>query len=472
MNIFLAILFSILLPFCNYLIYKTFQLCGYNTKNFVDTVFSKGLASGNKNKLVLTKRMLRLIILHMLICASLLFCSYLLLFDARLKLLNTVVIYLFSPVLLMLAHIIILPIELLIKQTYIKRAKSKLKKKNPKIIGITGSFGKTSTKNILASILEKSFKVCKTPLNYNTEMGLTKTILEKLDDEDFLIAEMGARHKGDIKKLCEIACPDYVIITSVGEQHLETFGSLQTIEETKSEIITFSQKNAPIFINCDTLSSNRIYEKCKKNKFATCRFQTYAYATDINYNSEGSAFTLNIEGHKVKCKTLLLGRCNIDNIVTASALAYYLGVSLEDIVSAIKKLEPTAHRLELIQNNTVCVLDDAYNSNLVGAKEALNVLSTFKGRKIVVTPGFVEMGKEESTTNFKLGTMIADVADYVIVMNELNKNYILSGLISHNFDNEKIFFATTREEQKELLTKLTCENAVILFENDLPDNYK
>ena len=258
----------------------------------------------------------------------------------------------------------------------------------------------------------------------------------------------------------------------MGQQHLETFGSLDNIEKTKFEIVEYSKIDAPIFINCDSPSSNRIYHKCKKAKFATCRFQTYAYPTDISFGISGSTFVLNLDGDKLKCKTNLLGRCNIDNIVLSSAIAYYLGVSKEDIIEAIRTLKPTPHRLELLKSGGVTIVDDAYNSNLTGAKEALSVISTFKGRKIVVTPGFVEMGEEESISNFKLGASISDVADFVIIMNETNKNYILSGLISHNFPKEKIFFANSREEQKKQLAKLTCEDCIVLFENDLPDNYK
>lgn len=469
---FLACFFSVLIPFWSYLFYKTYQLSGYRTADFFNIIFTKGLAFGDKNKLKFTKRMIRAIFVHVIICSILLFCIFIFVKTPGIIFLDVLMVYIFSPLLLIVAHICILPIESLIKVYYIKKAKKKLSQKTVKVIGITGSFGKTSTKDILTCLLEKSFKICKTPLNYNTEMGLTRTILEKLDDEDFLIAEMGARHIGDIRKLCSIARPDYVVLTTVGNQHLETFGSLENIEKTKSEIIEYSNYDAPIFVNCDSPSSNRIYHACRKNKFATCRFNTYAYATEIIYSRHGSKFILNLDGDKLQVSTKLLGRCNVDNIVTASALAFYLGVSKKDIVDAIKDLKPSPHRLELIENNKICVLDDAYNSNLTGAQEALNVMSTFKGRKIVITPGLVEMGSEGSSSNFKLGSYIADIADYVIIMNEGNKNFILSGLISHNFDRKKVFFASTREEQKKILATLTCEECVILFENDLPDNYR
>ncbi len=471
MNYFFAVLFSIIMPVFSFYFYKTYQLGGYRISSFFDIIFTKGLAIGDKNKLVFTKRMVRAICLHVVICTILLFCIFIY-SSLGLGFLWTLMVYLFSPLLLMLAHIFMLPIENLIKLYYIKKAKKKLSQKNCKIIGITGSFGKTSTKNILKALLEKSFKVCATPLNYNTEMGLTKTILEHLDDEDFLIAEMGARHKGDIKKLCDIAKPEIAIITTVGLQHVQTFGSLEVIEETKSEIIENSWADASVFVNCDSPSSNRIYHACKKNKFACNRYKTYAYASDVTFDENGSKFILNLDGDALNVKTKLLGRCNVDNIVLASAVAYFLGISKIDIIDAIKNLTPTQHRLELIKNKDVCVLDDAYNSNLTGAKEALSVMSTFKGRKIVVTPGFVELGVEAGKENFTLGASIADVADYVIIMNEINKNFLLSGLISHNFDRSKIFFASTREQQKKILATLTCEKAVILFENDLPDNYK
>lgn len=471
MNYFFAVLFSLCIPVVSFYFYKTYQLSGYRISSFWNTIFTKGLAIGDKNKLIFTKRMVRAIIMHVLICTILLFCIFIY-SSLGLAFLWTLMVYLFSPILLLFAHIFMLPVENLIKLYYIKKAKKKLAQKDCKIIGITGSFGKTSTKNILKALLEKSFKVCATPLNYNTEMGLTKTILEHLDDEDFLVAEMGARHKGDIRKLCEIAKPEIAVITTVGLQHIETFGSLDAIEETKSEIIEHSWSDADVFVNCDSPSSNRIYHACKKNKFACNRYKSYAYASDVTFDENGSKFILNLDGDALNVKTRLLGRCNVDNIVLASAVAYFLGISKLDIVDAIKNLIPTEHRLQLIKNRDVCVLDDAYNSNLTGAKEALSVMATFKGRKIVVTPGLVELGSQAGNENFALGASIADVADYVIIMNQINKNFLLSGLISHNFDKNKIFFASTREAQKQILAKLTCEKAVILFENDLPDNYK
>ncbi|MBQ8792560.1 MAG: UDP-N-acetylmuramoyl-tripeptide--D-alanyl-D-alanine ligase, partial [Clostridia bacterium] len=338
-------------------------------------------------------------------------------------------------------------------------------------IGINGSFGKTSTKNILSHILEKQFKVCATPKNYNTEMGTTLTVLKNLDDHDIFIAEMGARRHRDIEKLVKIVNPDYGIITAVGNCHIETFKSLENIENTKYELAKNLKPDGTMFFG-GSESTYKLYKRFEGNKFLTCQEKSFAYAQNVKLSQNGSEFDLVIDGKVLPVSTKLLSRFNIDNIVLASATAYKLGVSTEDIVSAIKSLQPSPHRLQLSKTGFCTILDDSYNSNEVGFEEALNVLAKFDGRKIVVTPGMVELGSRQSEINFKLGGKIADVSDYLIIMNNTNKNDLLSGAISHGLKRENIYFASTRAEQKELIKLLTCKDAVVLFENDLPDNYE
>ena len=303
-------------------------------------------------------------------------------------------------------------------------------------------------------------------------MGLSKTILEYLDDHNILIAEMGARHKGDIKILAKMVEPDYGIITTIGPQHLETFKSLETIEDTKFELAENLKQDGVMIFNGDSNSTKKLYDRFDGKKYLVCDKNGFSYAEDIEINSRGSKFKLYIDGKQFDIETELLGKCNIDNIVTASTVAYLLEVPREDIENAVKELQPTKHRLEIIKNNACTVIDDSYNSNIIGCKEALDTLNMFKGKKIVITPGMVELGNEQSEINFKFGGMIADVADYIIIMNNVNKNEILSGAIAHNFKKENIFFAETRKKQKELLEKIVSKDCVILFENDLPDNYK
>ena len=456
----------------SFIFVKTYQLNSYNIKSFLSQVFEFKLAFGDKSKFNLTKRMIRFFVGLALITFALFFLTNYFSKNFLINLLNYTLILIFTPILVVLTHYLLLPIEIIIKKIYILKAKRKLNKLKLIKIGITGSYGKTSTKNILTTILEKEYKVCATPKNYNTEMGLTKTILENLDDHDILIAEMGARHKGDIEVLAKMIKPDYGILTTIGLQHVETFKNLQTIEETKNELPKNLKPDGIMVFNGDSKSTKKLYSLYNGEKYLACDDNGYSYAKNIITDKHGSKFDMVINDEIFSVNTKLLGKCNINNIVTASTLAYIIGIKKNDIISAIRTLEPTPHRLELIKNSYSTIIDDSYNSNLVGAKEALDVLSKFEGSKIVVSPGFVEMGSEQSDANFKLGAMIADVADYFIIMNETNKNYLLSGAISHNFDRKKIFFAQTRKKQKEILSLITTKGCVILFENDLPDSYK
>ena len=456
----------------SYFFVKTYQLYGYDIKTFLKDAVEFKLSFGSKNKLVFTKRMIWFIICLYIISTALFSIINIFVHNPFLKALACLVIYIFVAILVSICHYVMLPFENLIKKFYIHKAKVKLSKLSIIKIGITGSYGKTSTKNILCAMLEKQYKVLATPKNYNTEMGITKTILNQLDDHDIFIAEMGAKHKGDIETLTKLVKPKYGIITSIGAMHLDTFKNLKTIEDTKNELPLGLESDGFMVFNGDSPSSKRLYDKFTGEKYLTCDEGGYAYAKNINVSADGSSFDLVIDGIVASMHTKLLGKFNIDNIVTAAVLAYKLGISIEDIKDAVRKLATTPHRLEIIKNNYCTILDDAYNSNEIGFTQALEVLDKFNGVKIVITPGLVEMGSKQSEINFSLGGKIADVADYIIIMNEINKNYLLSGAISHNFPRDKIFFASTRKKQKEILERLIIKGCVILFENDLPDNYK
>lgn len=466
-----SFIIALIMLIISYVHIKTYQLVGYNASKFLDRSIKFNLAIGDKNSLKFTKRLIRFIFMYFVLVYGLNLLVFAFIQHWALILLDIIVLILFLPLIMMLAHIILCPLEHWIKKYYMNKAKKKLLSKKCIKIGITGSYGKTSTKNILYEMLSKQFKVCVTPSNFNTEMGITRTILENLDDHDIFIAEMGARNEGDIEVLTRLVEPDYAITTTIGPAHIETFKSLDVIERTKFELLRCMSPNGSAVINGDSNSGQRLYKKCTRTKFLTCKPNSFAYAKDIKLGKV-CTFTLVIDGKELEMKTKLLGKFNIDNITTAAALAYILGLSFKDIKDAVWALSPTPHRLELITSGKLSILDDSYNSNIIGASEALKTMSLFEGRKIVITPGFVELGDQQASANFKLGAEVADIADYVIIMNEINKNQILAGLISHNFPKSKIFFANTRMQQKQQLEKLTCENCIILFENDLPDDYK
>lgn len=305
------------------------------------------------------------------------------------------------PLLVLLGNIVILPVENRIKRWYFNDAAQKLSARDTLIkIGIAGSYGKTSTKFILGTILLEKWNTLVTPSSFNTPMGITRLIREQLSAEhEVFVVEMGERYKGDIAELCNLIKPGYGIITAVGKQHLDTFGSYKAIIDTLSELLYELPQNGAVFINGENPDCRRMYVKCmldNKFLFGLEGEDLYLKAIDIKVSTSGSTFTLvSKEGESARCQTVLLGKHNIINITGAAALAKYLGVSMEQIVMAIKKMKPIEHRLQLIKGS-VTVIDDAFNSNPAGAKAALDVLKEFTpARRIIVTPGMIELGKEE-----------------------------------------------------------------------------
>lgn len=380
----------------------------------------------------------------------------------------------FVPMIVPVVHIILLPIEQLIMFYYIRKAKSKLKTKNNLIkIGITGSFGKTSTKYILNTILTEKYKVCMSPHSFNTLPGLSKVINNYLTDEDeILIAEMGARRKGDIEKLCNLIHPSIGIITGVGSQHLSTFKNLDTIFNTKFELIESLPDDGFAVFNGENENSKKMFNKCKIKKSVVGNApHSKIMATNINFDKTGTHFDLEIDNKIYKCKTSLLGEHNVQNILLCVCVAKELGLTCEQIVEGIKKLKPISHRLELLKTDTNLILDDSYNASVEGVDVALKVLDKLGKNKIVITPGLVELGLKEKEENQNFGKKLAKVANKVIIVNKVNFESLKNGLISGGFLEDNIYEAETLDKAKILMKDFIKKDDVILFENDLPDNY-
>ena len=185
------------------------------------------------------------------------------------------------------------------------------------------------------------------------------------------------------------------------------------------------------------------------------------------------SFMLNIRGERpVKCSTVLLGKHSVSNICLAAAVAYKLGLSPDEIAAGVNRIPALKHRLELLPNNkNIVIIDDSYNSNEDGTRAAMEVLSTFEGRKIVLTPGLVELGKMENLINLEFGKRLAKYADLVIVIGKHNAEMLISGLTDGGFPKENILFAKSLNKGNALLNEILKDGDVVLFENDLPDNY-
>ena len=343
---------------------------------------------------------------------------------------------------------------------------------NMKVIGITGSYGKTSTKYILSTILEQKYNVLMTPESFNTTLGVVRTINEKLNSmHQIFVCEMGAKNIGDIKEICDLVKPSYGVLTAIGPQHLETFKTLENVRNTKMELVEAVTNKA--FINYEDeniIQTNIEKENVKYGMSQKCDI----YAYDIKITEEGSNFSIHTkDGEITNIKTKLLGEHNIINIACAVAVAKELGLSDEQIKAGIRFLKPVPHRLELIKKpNGLTIIDDAYNSNIKGATKALETLKLFKGKtRILVTPGIVDLGEYSEKYNQELGKKAASCADYIILVGEKQAKPIYEGIISQNYPKEKIFIAKDLQEAIKKWSEFSVKDSVILLENDLPDNY-
>ena len=380
------------------------------------------------------------------------------------------------PILVPFTHWLMKPLESAISKGYIKKSKKKLAQfPNLIKIGITGSFGKTSTKNFLATILSEKYSVCATPFNFNTPMGITKTVLDYLSlGHQVLIAELGARQVGDIKELCELVEPKYAILTAIGAQHIATFKSLDNVKRTKAELPNYIGENGVCVFDIDSEPVADIESQVKCNKVTvSIKQKADVYATNIVTTNKGTTFTLHIGEKELSCSTRLLGAHNISNLLLCVAMARELELSDEQILSGISKVAPVEHRLQLINgDNVVVILDDTYNASIEGSQRALEVLKMFEGRrKIVITPGLVELGTLERLENYNFGKRISEVADIVIIVNKSNYLSIRQGLLDSGFDETKIYEAENLLATQSIMKDMLMPHDVILWENDLPDNY-
>lgn len=379
------------------------------------------------------------------------------------------------PVLCLLSLFALKPVEKSVSNHYVKDAKRLLASvKGLKVIGITGSYGKTGTKYILSRILSEKYNLLMTPQSFNTPMGVVRTVREQLRaDTEIFVCEMGAKKVGDIGEICDIVHPDAGLITSVGPQHLDTFGSIKNVADTKFELAdAVAGKGGLLLANGD---NEYIREKAENRDILLygTKSDLRFYAENITGGRDGAAFDLCFDGERMRVTTKLLGRHNVQNITGAAALAYLLGVPMKDIAFAVSRLTPVEHRLELKTSvKGSLLIDDAYNANPEGCLEAVNVLGSFEGmQKVIITPGLVELGEKEYEYNKALGNAAAKVCDKIILVGKKRSVPLADGAKEAGFDEHNLFVAESFRQAMEIYTGFAEQNTVVLLENDLPDNY-
>ena len=385
------------------------------------------------------------------------------------------------PFLIFLAAWIMKPVETSIQNGFKRRARQKLESMpNLKVVAITGSYGKTSTKFVIDAFLKERLSVCVTPGSFNTPMGICKVINNNLDaNHQVLILEMGARYEGNIKELCDIAQPDISVVTNVGIAHLDTFGSKEAIAREKSTLARELKPGGTLILNGDDPIVRAMgAERRDITRVLTGDNDRQIWASDRSIDESGTSFTLNWKLNdapdSTRVQTKLLGDHNVQNILLAAGVARLFDIRLKTVAVAASRLKPVEHRLELKKQGDLTIIDDAFNSNPVGARNAVDILAEFKsGRRIIITPGMVELGELEEQENKALGEHIARSGiELAILVGERQTAPIREGIEETSYPGKPdVKVASTLFEANDILTSYARAGDVVLYENDLPDSY-
>lgn len=391
------------------------------------------------------------------------------------------------PFYLFLAALLAYPAEFLVQEHYKRKARRKLASMpGLKVIAITGSYGKTSTKFMLASILGERYRVCATPGSFNTPMGICKVINNDLrKDDQILILEMGARYPGNIDELCRIARPDMAIITNVGMAHLESFGTTDIIAQTKRALLDYLAPGGWAVLNGDDERVRKMPHQARQevSNVLYCglmpEFNSLTGGS-IRYDENGCRFTMtffdkdkNLLEPPTRVRMRLLGEHNVQNALLAAGMAWKMGLRPATVQVALNRQKPVPHRLELKKQNGVIIIDDAFNSNPVGARNAVSVLSLFdSGSKYIVTPGMIELGDRQDEENENFGGWIAQASpDHVYLIGSKQTAPIRRGLVGAGYPESRISLTKSLSEANDLLWSRVQAGDAVLYENDLPDSY-
>ncbi len=461
---------------CLILVILLLILIGYGWKRQIEN-------DQNKKKLVITARIKRLIFTMSLLYLIPVVFAIKDVYNVRLiwivVFIESLMIYL-NVFVAFIALIINTPVEKCVYLYYKKIAQNKLKSMpNLKIIGITGSYGKTSSKNILSDILNIKYNALPTPRNLNTYNGLIMTVNNYMDKfTDIFIAEMGAYVKGEIAGLCKLVKPKYGIITRIGTAHLETFGSEDNIVQGKFELVESLPSDGFAILNGDDPKqvNYKIKNKVRIIWIGIENENVDVRATNIKCSNKGTSFDVLFKGDEKKYhfETKLLGDHNVYNILAALACGREFDIDIPDLITAVRNVRPVEHRLELKRLGNFYQIDDAYNSNPIGAENACKILGMMPGYKVVVTPGMVELGTKEDKYNKKFGEQIAKVADIVILIGRKKTQPIKEGLLTSGFNKEQIIVFNDVRDAYPYINNLAIsvkQDVYALFENDLPDTY-
>jgi len=375
----------------------------------------------------------------------------------------------------MLAARIMRPIEDKINARFYDAARKKLAAHKGVVrIGITGSFGKTETKIILKTLLSEKFRVLATPPSFSSAMGISRVVNEQLNDKcQVFIAEMGAQQKGEVREMAKLVRPKYGLLTCVGDAHLDSFGSIETIAQTKFELIQGLGKSGAAFFGSDCSYGDRLYGLCKIEKYRACvgnEVENYMRAEHLETGVKGTRFELICaDGEHAWVQTRLLGSYTVRNIALAAAVAHKMGLTMEEIARGIEKLKPMRHHMQL-RAGEINVIDNSENTHPEAAAEALRVLRDFPGRRILVTAGLTELERNPVDKNYAFGTQITGCADYVILIGPEDTHALMRGLMSTKFPKSSVRMVRDEVDAVRLVKEIAKSGDTVLYEGIYPED--
>jgi UDP-N-acetylmuramoyl-tripeptide--D-alanyl-D-alanine ligase len=384
-----------------------------------------------------------------------------------------------TPVFLILAVAALAKEEKARQDAFLNEAKEKYKRIAPYTVGITGSYGKTSTKSLLGQISEVALGPTFWPQKgINTPMGITREIRERLEEgHSNAVIEMGAYRRGSIKHLCELTPPQAAIITAVGIMHLDRMGSADNVLLAKSELAQAVPDDGILVCNADNAGSLEIARRHPKKTTLLYGIETEdkvdARIKDISFAVEGTSFTVVWKGKDYSGFVPMHGRPALSNILASFCMAVAQGADPELVLASVRTLAPVNNRLEVKKTGVYTQINDAYNSNPVGFTAALEVLESLPAqRRILVTPGMIELGDSQYEENVKVAQNAGRFCDFVIVVGDLNRNALVEGLKKGGMSSENIFEIPLRDDALKFLASKVQSGDLVLIENDLPDLYE
>lgn len=457
-------------PFSGILIYSGLACLMWITRNKTKHV----------KPLVITSRVTRQIVVLSVLVFLVLFLMTLIsddrMFTNIILGLTLLIIHVLMHFVMMVVGVLTSPLEKMVHHFYMLRTRKILKQHSRLItIGITGSYGKTTSKNIMHEVLSSSFYTLMTPASFNTPMGISKTVKDLLKPiHQVFVCEMGADKMNDIHVLMGMVKPQFGVVTEVGPQHMDTFKTQDNILKEKMKMIEELPLSGCGFVNYDNelIRSYHLKSKVPLVKVGLEHPDCDYRAQNIEVTSRGCQFeVITKDGQSVVLETKILGRHNVLNILFAVAVARHLNVDWDVIKKAIKALKPIQHRLEPKVMFGLNVIDNAYNSNPKSAKHSLEVLKMMPGVRFLITPGMVELGEQTSAYNEEFGANMINHVDEVILIGKNRSLPIQKGLMNSGFDMSHVHVVNSTQEAFELVKKKATQSDSILIENDLPDAF-